>query len=84
VSCSSFGLEPQDFGDLEAMARWMGVAVHVSIDPSVNMDWSDYATLPRHFVVGDGTVAVHVWFSWIAGCDGRVRCYMQSTLLALF
>ncbi len=60
----------QDFADIEAMARWMGVGIHVSVGESVPLDMGDYHT-PRNSIVGDGDILCHVRLDWLVGDDGH-------------
>ena len=65
-----------DFADVEALARWLGVGIHVSVADAVPLTMCDYP-VPRHFI-GDGRIMSHVWFDWIAGADGHhVECIVH-------
>lgn len=79
AKCATCVRAPQDFGDIEAMAKWMGVGIHVSVCESVPLDLCDYR-VPRNFIVGNGDILCHVRFDWIAGADGH---RVQSTVCTL-
>ena len=70
----------QDFADIEAIARWMVIGIHMSMGESVPSDMSsmtDYKT-PRSFILGDGAILCHVRLSWIAGVDGHRVCCVRT------